>query len=126
MWAIRGSASPQRIRVQTEVHCRDCMKILVVDDEPESRRLVTEILTAEGYDVRAADGGRLALTSLAVTRPELILLDIRMPGMDGFEVCRRIKENVATRDIPLMFLSAITDLSGRVEGFGLGAVDFVI
>lgn len=101
------------------------MNILVVDDESESRKLLTAILTAEGYDVRAADGGRLALTSLAVTRPELILLDIRMPGMDGFEVCRRIKENVATRDIPLMFLSASTDLSGRVEGFRLGAVDFV-
>ena len=82
------------------------MNILVVDDESESRKLLTAILTAEGYDVRAADGGRLALTSLAVTRPELILLDIRMPGMDGFEVCRRLKENVATRDIPLMFLSA--------------------
>lgn len=101
------------------------MKILVVDDEADSRKLLTTILTAEGYDVRAADGGRLALKSLAVTQPELILLDIRMPGMDGFEVCRRIKQNASTRDIPLMFLSASTDLSGRVEGFRLGAVDFI-
>ena len=101
------------------------MKILVVDDESESRTLVTEILTAEGYDVRAADGGTLALASLAVTRPELILLDIRMPGMDGFEVCRRIKENVDTRDIPLVFLGGSTELPERVEGFRLGAVDFV-
>ncbi len=101
------------------------MKILVIDDESESRSLLTAILTAEGYDVRAADGGKLALAALAVTRPELILLDIRMPGMDGFEVCRRIKENLDTRDIPLMFLSGSTELPERVEGLGLGAVDFV-
>jgi len=102
-----------------------CMKILVVDDEAESRSLLTKILTEEGYDVRAADGGKLALASIVVTRPELILLDIRMPGMDGFEVCRRIKNNDGAQNIPLMFLSGSTDLSERVEGLRLGAVDFV-
>jgi PAS domain S-box-containing protein len=99
--------------------------ILVVDDEPESRTLLTTILSAEGYEVHAADGGRLALASLAVTRPELILLDIRMPDMDGFEVCRKIKANAATQDIPLMFLSGRGQLAERVGGFRLGAVDFV-
>jgi PAS domain S-box-containing protein len=101
------------------------MKILVVDDETESRTLLEAILTAEGYEVRAADAGELALASMAVSRPELILLDIRMPGMDGFEVCRRIKQNVDTRDIPLIFLSASKELSERVEGFRLGAVDYL-
>src|SRR3954447_26079348 len=101
------------------------MKILIVDDESECRTLLAAVLTAEGYEVRVADGGPLALASLAVNRPELILLDIRMPGMDGFEVCRRIKQNADTRDIPVMFLSASRKLSERVEGFRLGAVDYV-
>jgi len=101
------------------------MKILVVDDESESRTLLSELLTAAGYEVRAADGGHLALVWLGVNRPDLILLDIRMPYMDGFEVCRRIKENSDRREIPLMFLSSSTDVSERVKGFRLGAVDYV-
>jgi two-component system cell cycle sensor histidine kinase/response regulator CckA len=100
--------------------------ILIVDDESESRKLMTAMLTDEGYQVRAADGGKLALGSIAIRRPELILLDIRMPEMDGFEVCRRLKEDVNSRDIPLIFLSASAQLSERVEGFRLGAVDFII
>ena len=99
--------------------------ILVVDDEAESRTLLTAILTAEGYDVRTADEGELALASIAGGRPELILLDIRMPGMDGFETCRRLKHSADTQEIPLMFLSAAGDLADRVEGLRLGAVDFV-
>jgi two-component system, cell cycle sensor histidine kinase and response regulator CckA len=101
------------------------MTILVVDDESESRTLLTTVLAAEGYRVRPADGGELALASIAVERPELILLDIRMPGMDGFEVCRRLKDSAETRDIPLMFLSASVELNERVQGFKAGAVDFV-
>src|SRR3954468_5670618 len=101
------------------------MKILVVDDEFESRTLLAELLTSEGYEVRAADGGPLALVSLGVNQPDLILLDIRMPHMDGFEVCRRIKEKSDTREIPIMFLSSSTELSERVKGFRLGAVDYV-
>jgi PAS domain S-box-containing protein len=101
-----------------------CM-ILVVDDESASRTLLTEMLSAEGYEVCAADGGELALASLAVRRPNLILLDIRMPGMDGFEVCRRLKGNPDTRDIPLVFLTASVKPRERVVGLRLGAVDFV-
>jgi PAS domain S-box-containing protein len=101
------------------------MTILVVDDESESRTLLTTILKAEGYEVRPADKGELALASIGVERPELILLDIRMPGMDGFEVCRRLKACEETRDIPLLFLSGSVEMSERVEGLKLGAVDFV-
>src|SRR4051812_29894860 len=101
------------------------MKILVADDESESRTLLMEVLTAEGYEVRAADAGPLALASLAVSRPDLILLDIRMPGMDGFEVCRQIKQNSDTRDIPLIFLSASNEVSERVKGLQLGALDYI-
>jgi len=87
--------------------------------------MLTDILVSQGYDVRPADSGELALASIEATQPELILLDIRMPGMDGFEVCRRLKERTETRQIPLIFLSAITDTKERVEGLRLGAVDFI-
>ena len=103
----------------------DAGTILVVDDEPESLRLLTNILHAHGYQVRPADTGELALESAREKAPDLILLDIRMPGLDGFEVCRRLKADLKTRDIPVMFLSASQEVEGRVEGLQLGAVDFV-
>ena len=99
--------------------------ILAVDDTSESLRMLTDILVSQGYDVRPADSGELALASVEATQPELILLDIRMPGMDGFEVCRRLNERAETRHIPLIFLSAITDTKERVEGLRLGAVEFI-
>jgi len=80
---------------------------------------------AEGYDVSAADSGPLALAFAADSRPELILLDIRMPGMDGFEVCRKLKAGVGTRNIPVIFLSGADQLEERVQGLRIGAVDFV-
>ena len=99
--------------------------ILVVDDTSESLRLLTDILTAEGYRVRPADSGELALAAVAAETPDLILLDIRMPGIDGFEVFRRLRAEETTRDIPVMFISASTDVDDRVAGLRLGAVDFV-
>ena len=99
--------------------------ILVVDDEPDSLALLTNILTEEGHLVRPADSGKLALASVAANRPELILLDVRMPGMDGLEVCRQLKARKETRDIPVVFLSASSDRDKRVEGLALGAVDFI-
>jgi PAS domain S-box-containing protein len=99
--------------------------ILVVDDTATGLAMVTQILAAEGYEVRPADSGRLALTSVARSRPDLIVLDIRMPGMDGFEVCRRLKAKKQTQDIPIIFLSALRETEERVEGLKLGAVDFV-
>jgi PAS domain S-box-containing protein len=99
--------------------------ILLVDDEYESRTLLAAILTAEGYQVHAADGGELALASVSARRPQLILLDIRMPGMDGLEVFRRLKESSDTRDIPVIFLSASGQLAEKVQGLRLGAVDYI-
>lgn len=99
--------------------------ILAVDDTPASLKLLTDILKEEGYGVRSAINGELALHSAASNRPELVLLDIRMPGMDGFEVCRRLKADPATRDVPVIFVSAISDTVEKVQGFDLGAVDFV-
>lgn len=99
--------------------------ILAVDDESDSLRLLAEVLAEEGYRVRPANSGQLALASIAVECPELILLDVRMPGMDGFEVCRRVKQFEKGRRIPLIFASASTNADERVEGFSLGAVDFI-
>lgn len=103
----------------------DDRTILVVDDESESLSLLTNLLTAEGYKVRPADSGELALASIAVKAPELILLDIRMPGMGGFEVCRRLKASASSHDIPILFVTASPDVEERVEGLALGAVDFI-
>ncbi|HEX5364183.1 MAG TPA: response regulator, partial [Gallionella sp.] len=100
-------------------------RILAVDDTPESLRLLTDILKAEGYEVRAAISGELALHAAALNPPELILLDIRMPGMNGYEVCRSLKAQPATRDVPVIFVSAASETSEKVEGFAVGGVDFV-
>ncbi|CDH43357.1 GGDEF domain-containing response regulator [Candidatus Contendibacter odensensis] len=99
--------------------------ILIVDDDLASLRLLMEILTAEGYQVRPADSGELALAAVEAQPPTLILLDLLMPGMDGFEVLRRIKAREKSRAIPVIFLSAATETEHRVAGFKLGAVDFV-
>ena len=103
----------------------DAGKILVVDDEPDSLALVTDILRGAGYSVRPADQGQLALESISTKIPDLILLDIRMPGMDGFQVCRHLKARDESRGIPLIFLSGSTEMEERVEGLRLGAVDFI-
>lgn len=99
--------------------------ILVVDDTPANLRLMVATLETEGYRVHLADSGELALASLSAGTPDLILLDILMPEMDGFEVYRRLRALEAGRDIPVMFISALSDLEQRVEGLRLGAVDFI-
>ena len=99
--------------------------ILVVDDTPQTLQLLVAILSGANYTVRPADSGALALASAVAYPPELILLDVKMPEMSGFEVCRQLKRNPATQAIPVIFLSGLTDLDERVQGFQLGAVDFV-
>lgn len=100
-------------------------RILAVDDTPASLRLLSDLLKAEGYDVRSAINGELALHAAATNPPDLVLLDIRMPGMDGFEVCQRLKAAAETRDVPVIFVSALSETDEKVRGFEVGAVDFV-
>jgi putative nucleotidyltransferase with HDIG domain len=100
-------------------------KILAVDDTPASLKLLSDILKDEGYEVRSAISGELALNSAINNPPELLLLDIRMPEMDGFEVCRRLKAHPETRGVPVIFVSALSETDEKVQGFELGAVDFV-
>ena len=99
--------------------------ILVVDDEADTLSLLQGILAAEGYDVRSANSGRLALASLDAWLPALILLDIRMKDMDGFEVLHRLKAGEKSRNVPVMFISAANEVEERVKGLTLGAVDYV-
>ncbi|MGO4377552.1 EAL domain-containing protein [Pseudoduganella sp. RAF19] len=100
-------------------------EILVVEDNPASLRLLSEVLGGAGHEVRQAPNGELALWTVQTRPPELILLDVRMPGLDGFEVCRRLKADPAHAAIPVIFLSAESDTAERLQGFKLGAVDFI-
>lgn len=99
------------------------MSILIVDAEFESRKLIVDVLSSEGFVVRPCDSGESALAAVAVVQPELILLDLRMP--DGFEFCRRLKESGATRDIPLLSLGANGEPSDRVKALQWGAADLI-
>lgn len=99
--------------------------ILVVDDEEKNQELIEGIFDPLGYTIQTASSGVEALDSLSGTRPDLILLDIMMPGMDGFEVCGIVKENPRFAEIPVIFLTARTDQESLVDAFECGAVDYI-
>lgn len=100
-------------------------KILLVDDSASSRMILSTILSENGYRVITAENGREALQIVAAKRPALILLDINMPEVDGYEACRRLKADPQTRDIPVIFISAYDSVDDRVKGFDLGGVDYI-
>jgi signal transduction histidine kinase len=99
--------------------------ILIVDDFPLNLQVLGAILEAEGYNVRPVPNGRLALRVAGKEKPDLILLDIMMPEMDGFEVCRQLKENQDLRDIPVIFISALNNTSDIVRALKSGGVDYI-
>jgi putative two-component system response regulator len=99
--------------------------ILAVDDTPASLKLLTDLLKAEGYKVRSSVSGEMALSAAAACPPELVLLDINMPGLNGYDVCERLKAQPETREVPVIFVSALSETVEKVKGFNLGAVDFV-
>lgn len=101
------------------------MKILVVDDIPFNVKLLADMMTAEGYNTVTAASGTEALERIKKSCPDLVLLDIKMPGMNGYEVCRRLKENEATRDIPVIFVTAQHEIEDEARGFEAGAVDYI-
>lgn len=100
-------------------------RILLVEDEPVNIQALSAVLKDEGYQMSVATNGQQALDLLERVRPDLILLDIMMPGMDGFETCRQIKATVNWREIPIIFLTAKTETQDIVRGFEVGAVDYV-
>ena len=99
--------------------------ILILDDEMPNLKLLSELLGREGYQVRLANDPQMAIDSARAQPPKLILLDVRMPQIDGFEVCERLKQDEQTRDIPIIFISALQDVQDRVRGFEVGGVDFI-
>ena len=99
--------------------------ILAVDDTPQNLELLVSLLDKRGYKVRPEIDGKMALMSVQSTPPDLILLDINMPEMDGYEVCERLKADEATRDIPVIFVSALNEIIDKVKAFKVGGVDYV-
>lgn len=106
-------------------HLSERPRVLVVDDHPSSRMTAVALLSVEGYDVIEADSGPAALTVVSSGNPDLILLDVMMPGMDGFEVCRRLKQDEHTRLTPIVFVTALDDRRSRVRGIEAGGDDFL-
>ncbi|GAB6040178.1 response regulator transcription factor [Endothiovibrio diazotrophicus] len=99
--------------------------LLLVDDQEDNLWILEEYLREYGFDLLTAQSGEACLTRAREGRPDLILLDVRMPGMDGFEACRRLKEGADTRAIPVVFVTAADELVDKVTGFQCGAVDYL-
>lgn len=99
--------------------------ILIVDDDPAGREVLESILEADGYDLILAENGYQALEFARSIRPDIILLDVMMPGMDGFEVCRRIRSEDTIAEIPILFLTALDDRQSLLNGLEVGADDFI-
>lgn len=99
--------------------------ILIVDDTPVNLGVIVDFLQGAGFNIRIARTGKSALKRVQYDQPDLILLDVLMPGLDGFETCRRLKENIATQDIPIIFMTSLTSVEDKVRGFEVGAVDYV-
>ncbi|MCB9101652.1 MAG: response regulator [Anaerolineales bacterium] len=99
--------------------------ILIVDDTPVNLEVIIDFLESYGFGIRMARSGENALKRVEYDRPDLILLDVLLPGLDGFETCRRLKAEPATEDIPIIFMTSLTGTEDKVKGFEVGAVDYV-
>ncbi|MEL7522534.1 MAG: response regulator, partial [Cyanobacteria bacterium J06553_1] len=100
-------------------------KILIVDDVPDNLRLLSTTLSKEGYRIRCAKNGMIALMGALNDLPDLILLDINMPDLNGYQVCKKLKTDPRTQNIPIIFLSAQDDIQDKVKAFTIGGADFI-
>jgi signal transduction histidine kinase len=103
----------------------DSQTVLIVDDNPTNLEVLSETLTSAGLQVAVAIDGESAIEQVQYSQPELILLDVMMPGMDGFETCQQLKANPSTQDIPVIFMTALSDTDNKVKGLSVGAVDYI-
>lgn len=99
--------------------------LLIVDDKPQNLRLISDFLAEQGFELMLTRSGAQALEKIDLAMPDLVLLDVTMPEMDGFEVCRRLKDSPRTAALPVIFMTALDDTAHKVEGFRLGAVDYI-
>lgn len=111
--------------MNSETGNQSAKEILVVDDIPDNLRLLSAILTKKEYEVRKALSSTQAIKSVKTDAPDLILLDIKMPGMDGFEACTRLKQDPQCRNIPVIFISALDDVLDKVKAFSVGGADYI-
>ena len=112
-------------RQAEEFRKEDLSRILAVDDSPETLMLLTDILTSNGYEVLTASNGHTALKLVEAEVPDLILLDVKMPGMDGYEVCRKLKSAKYSSRIPVIFISGLYEAASKIKGFNAGGVDYI-
>lgn len=104
---------------------RENETVLLIDDNPDNLRLLAKILEGYGFRVRAASTGKRALATIRKESPSIVLLDIMMPEMDGFDICKELKGDEKTASIPIIFISALDETIDKVKGFSLGAVDYI-
>jgi len=109
----------------TEHNSPDQSVIMVVDDNPDSLKLLSDILSEQGFQVRQALNGQLALAAAKQQSPDLFILDIRMPEMDGFELCRQLKNEATTCSVPVIFISGLNDSADKVKAFDIGGQDYI-
>lgn len=121
------SIPPLELEPETALECRSNSKgnILIVDDTPNNLRLLSSMLSKQGYEVRSAISGSVALMAVRTVALDLILLDINMPKMNGYEVCQQLKQDPQTRDIPVIFLSALGEPLDKVQAFQVGGIDYI-
>ncbi|MEG4941606.1 PAS domain-containing protein [Microcoleus sp. F4-D5] len=122
-----NESDKKHAKIQTLASESDTLKqnILMVDDNPESLRLLSQLLSKRGYKVRATREGKQTFNLALSSTPDLILLDIVMPGMDGYQVCEQLKACPETKDIPVIFISSLNEVFDKVKAFSLGAVDYI-
>ena len=108
-----------------EPHTPSKESILIVDDTPANLQLLAQMLSEQGYKVRIAQDGTMALMSIESSPPDLILLDIMMPELNGYQVCSTLKASSQTQDIPIIFISALNEVFDKVKAFEVGGVDYI-
>ncbi len=111
---------------EIDVHSKKAVSLLVVDDDEDIRTLIADYLRQHGYDVRTADGGDAMFAEISESVPDLVVLDIMMPGEDGLALCRRLRAAPGTENLPVIFLTALGETADRVAGLELGADDYVV
>lgn len=123
--AIHSQQQPNMVIAAPAINTTAAANILLVDDQPKNLRLLSDLLEEQGYEVQQAINGAIALQAVTISPPDLVLLDIHMPDIDGYTVCQKIKTEPATHDIPVIFISALDEPWDKVKAFSAGGCDYI-